>query len=293
MKYIREKKVHFGDGYLDVDLFEMTDSKDPPLRRAKRRRISPPHIIEANDRHSRDRLRQLVIHNFGIDDLCVTCTYAGKNPTPEYALREQQNFLARLKRLYSRYGVEFRAIYVIEGGEPKKKSLKASSPEEETTRVHHHFMIPGGVSREEIEKCWRGKQDPNAETRRGYCNTKMIQPDTSERGCESMAEYLAKSRTKNLGDGRRRWNCTRNIKRPVETVVDNRFSRRRTDEILEAFRIKNAVKLEAWEEMRQLLEKRYDREMIDVIASVNPVDGHVYLSARFRRQQACFIKQRK
>lgn len=285
MKYIREKKVRFGSGYLDVDLFEMTDGKDPPLRRAKRKRISPPHIIEANDRHSRNHLRQLVIHNFGVLDLYVTCTYAGENPSAEYAQRELQNFIARLKRLYSRYDTEFKAIYVTEGGAEKDGGY---------TRVHHHLVMSGGVPRDEVERCWRGRQDPGAETRRGYCNTALIQPDAGERGCERIAEYLAKSRTKNLDKGRRRWNCTRNIKRPVETVVDNRFSKKQSAELIaDAREIQKAVKAESWERLRRLLEKRYDREMIDVIASVNPVDGHVYLSARFRRQQACFIKQRK
>ena len=285
MKYIREKKVHFGDGYLDVDLFEMTDGKDPPLKRAKRKKVSPPHIIEANDRRSRNHLRQLFMHNFGAGDIYMTCTYSGEPPTLEEAQRHQQNFIARLKRLYARHGVEFRAIYVTEGGNEK--------PDGSCTRVHHHLVIPGGVPREEIERCWNDRQNGSGKTRRGYCNTSVIQPDTEERGCERIAEYLAKSRTKNLGSGTRRWNCTRNIKRPIETVTDNRFSRRRTEELLNAFDIKNAVKLEAWEDLRRLLEKRYDKELTDVICSVNPVDGHVYLSARFRRQQACFIKQRK
>jgi hypothetical protein len=159
--------------------------------------------------------------------------------------------------------------------------------------VHHHLVIPGGVPREEIERCWNGRQNGSGKTRRGYCNTSVIQPDTEERGCERIAEYLAKSRTKNLGSGTRRWNCTRNIKRPVETVNDNRFSRRRTEELLNAFDIKNTVKLEAWEELRRLLEKRYDKELADVICSVNPVDGHVYLSARFRRKQTICAKPRK
>lgn len=275
MKYIREKKVRFGDGFLDVDLFEMTDGKDPPLRRTKRKRISPPHIIEANDRRSRDNVRRIVMHNFGAGDLYVTCTYAGNMPTQEAAQKQMQNYIARLKRLYSKCGVEFRAVYVTEGGNEKKGGG--------CTRVHHHLVIPAGVSRNEIEASWNGKQKDGAEIIRGYCNTAVIQPGNGERGCERVAEYLAKSRTKSVEKGARRWNCTRNIKRPVETTADNRFSGKQTDRILDAIKIVETVRSEEWEALRRLLERRYRRELSDLRSSVNPVDGHVYLSARFRR----------
>ena len=35
MKFIREKKIKFGCGYLDVDIYEMDDSFTPPEKKSK------------------------------------------------------------------------------------------------------------------------------------------------------------------------------------------------------------------------------------------------------------------
>lgn len=275
MKYIREKRIRFGDGFLDVDLYEMDDSYEPPEKRAKRKRISPPHILAANERHSRNQLRQLIMHNFGAGDYYLTPTYAGKPPPLEEAQKQIGNFISRLKRLYAKNGTELRAIYVTEGGRSKDDGTY--------TRVHHHLVINGGIPREEIEKAWQGRQDPKAESRRGYCNTAVIYTEPGDRGCERIAEYMAKSRTKTIGKGLHRWNATRNIRRPKEIINDNKFNRKRTAEIAELIRAKNAVKQEQTEALRRILERRYDRELLDVITSVNPVTGRVYISARFKK----------
>jgi len=277
MKYIREKKALFGAGFLDVDLCENDDSYFPPFRRAKRKKVTPPHIIAANERHSRNQLRRLIMHNFSAGDYYLTPTYAGKPPTLEEAQRQLVNFINRLKRLYTKHGSELKAIYVTEGGRPKGNG--------DCTRVHHHVVINSGVPRDDIERCWQGRQDKKAETRRGYCNTAEIYTEDGERGCERIAEYMAKSRTKAAGKGMHRWNATRNIKRPVETIIDNKFSRKRTDELLDLVRVRQAVKQEQNGQLRRLLEKRYDRECIDVQTVINPVTGRIYISARFRRKE--------
>lgn len=276
MKYFREKKVRFGDDFLDVDLFETDDSYDPPAKKAKRKRISPPHIIAANERNSRNQLRQLVVHNFRDGDYYVTTTYAQPPPSISEAQREISNYISRLKRLYARYGQEFRAVYVTEGGREKTEKEGGG-----ITRIHHHLCIPGGVPREEVERCWKGKKESN----RGFCNCSMIQSGKDERGCEKIAEYLAKSRTKTAGKGVRRWNATRNIKRPIETIIDNKFSRRRTEEMIELVRAKQAVKYEQAEQLRRILEKRYDREIADISSMINPITGRVYISARFKKRE--------
>lgn len=277
MKFIREKKVRFGENFLDVDLYEMDDGQFTLNKKAKRKHVTPPHIIAANDRHSRNNLRQLIVHNFGEGDLYITNTYAGKPPPLEEAQRQCANFFTRLKRLYSRYGIEFRGIYVTEGGRPKEDGTH--------TRVHHHIVITGGVPREEIEKCWQGRQSKDAETRRGFCNTAVIYTEDGDRGCERIAEYMAKSRTKGQGKGLHRWNGTRNLKRPTETIIDNKFSKRRTEEVLDLVRAQQAVRQEKTEQLRRILEARYDRELADVITTVNPVTGRVYISARFKRKE--------
>lgn len=288
MKFIREKKVRFGDGFLDVDLYEMDDGQITAEKRAKKKHVTPPHIIAAYDRHSKNHLRQLVMHNFGAGDYYLTPTYADPQPTLRDALREIANYISRLKRLYTKHGIELRAIYVTEGGRPKNDGT--------STRIHHHVVINGGVPREEVEAAWKGRPRKDQTIRRGFVNSRTIQPGRDERGCEAIGEYMAKSRTKNLGKGVRRWNATHNIKRPTETIVDNKMSRRATEAYItdgreyartlqDAKTLKDAVRSEQWEDLRRLLEKRYDRELIDVISSVSPYTGRVYISARFRRKE--------
>ncbi len=96
---------------------------------------------------------------------------------------------------------------------------------------------------------------------------------------------MAKSRTKGQKKGAHRWNGTRNLKRPTETIIDNRFSKRRTSEVLDLVRAQQAVKQEKTEQLRRILEARYDRELVDVITTVNPVTGRVYISARFKTRE--------
>ena len=283
MKYFREKKVRFGDGFLDVDLFEMSDDWEPPAKRAKRKRVSPPHIIAANDRHSKNHLRQIIVHNFGAGDIYVTPTYGGEPPDLATARQEMQNYIRRLNRIYTKNNIELRAIWVTEGGRKKSDGT--------FTRVHHHLIINAGVSREDIEAAWRGKSRGKDYTR-GFCNAVMITPGEGERGCERIAEYMAKSRTKNLGKGLRRWSSTRNIRRPTETIIDNKISRRRTAELTEEaaklaelIAAKKAVREEDTEELRRILSNRYGREVLDVLASVNSFNNRVYISARFRQKE--------
>lgn len=285
MKYLREKIIRFGSGYLDADIYELNDEYEPPMKRMKRIRVSPPHIVTANDRHSRNQLRQLIVHNFGAGDYYITATYA-EEPEPQDAQREIANYITRLRRLYTKHGIEFKAIYVTEGGKVKNDGTR--------TRIHHHIVVTGGAPREEVERCWN-KLRKSDTIKRGFCNTALIQPQEDERGCERIAEYMAKSRSKNLGKGTRRWNATRNIKRPVETIRDNKLSRRRTDEIIETGHsfacvfadsktIREVILSEQWEKLRRLLEWRYKREVIDMTAQVTPF-GQVYISARFRKKE--------
>lgn len=273
MKYLREKKTRFGNGYLDVDIYERDDNVVPPAKRAKRRRVSPPHILAANERHSRNVMRQLAIHNFGAGDYYLTPTYS-EQPDFESAQREMSNFIRRLKKLYEKKGTELKAMYVTEGGNPKADGG--------CTRVHNHMLINNaGISREEIERCWTGRRKSG----RGYCNCSMIQPREDERGCERIAEYMSKSRTKSEKPGRRRWNCTRNLERPFETTIDNKFSRKQNDRVIDLVRAQNAVKQEQHEELRRILELRYNRKITELEATINPVTGWVYISARFKKQE--------
>ena len=55
--------------------------------------------------------------------------------------------------------------------------------------------------------------------------------------------------------------------------------------LAELLAAKKAVKEEDTERLRRILENRYNRGVIDVLASVNPFTGRVYISARLRRKE--------
>ena len=108
----------------------------------------------------------------------------------------------------------------------------------------------------------------------------------------SMLFYFLLFRTKTLGKGLRRWNATRNIKRPTETIIDNKIGKRRTAELLEEGKklaeliaAKKAVREEGTERLRRILMQRYDRDVIDVLATINPYSGRVFISARLRKKE--------
>lgn len=185
--------AHFAGDYLEIDYVPYKLTKR--LGRARKSKPSSEAQKYLNQK-KREREVYLLIHeNFTQSDYTIHPTYADcyLPSTKEEALRDRRNFLLRLKRLYKKYGVEFKAFFVLERGAESK-------------RFHHHMIIPGKVPPEEIKKAWG----------MGYCNPRCL--EFTEKGVVGLACYIVKSAFEGEGEDNRctykTYGCTRNIRRP-------------------------------------------------------------------------------
>ena len=204
--FIRQKVIHCGKqnrktDYIEVDIFPYTESDRS--RRKRKEILSSPKQQNLNDKNARRRLMQIVKSNFKQEDYYISPSYSSKNlpETIEDAEHQVQLYLRRLKTRYKKEGLEFKYIFITEHGGKKG-------------RIHHHILIPGGLDRDEIEKCWR----------LGRCNVKRIQED--ENGIEALANYLTKDPA-----GKKRWKSSQGLVRPWVTTSDDKYSRRMIDKM--------------------------------------------------------------
>lgn len=189
-------------------------------RRAKEAAKSEKHAADVeriNERNSWKRMRRLAETNFTSVDLWITLTYPDgvRAVSIEQARRDVQNYLQRVRRWRKRHGMSaIKYIYVIEGSE------------EAETKLHHH-VIMSGMDRDAAEELWRERHAG------GRTKCERLQPDDS--GLEQVTRYMLKQPRERGRDGRlkkqKRWNASRNLKTPVETVSLRKISRRKAERI--------------------------------------------------------------
>lgn len=213
--FVREKKVFCGKDHLEVDVFSLSDRHLRKRPRRKRERVSAPAQKNLNDKNARRYLRQLLKANFTSGDLHVTCTYrAGFLPgSLEEADREASNFIRRISYQLRKRGLPaLRYIIITEG------MCKGGKP----VRVHHHIIM-SRVDRELVEGLWRRprRAGERAGARIGFCNADRLQLD-DDGGINALAAYLSKD-----PQGRKRWKSSKNLVKPMVSVADRKWSRRK------------------------------------------------------------------
>lgn len=179
--------------------------RKPGLRRGRYKETSEIQAL-LNERHARERLTWLIHANFDKKSTSVTLTYSdGWYPENEKRFEKDiSNYIARLKRLYKKAGVEFKYIVIKAFGE--------------LGRCHLHLIVSGGVSREVLESAWKY----------GRSNTRRLEFD--ECGVIDLSAYLAGQRNVN----KHRWSGSRNLVKPQEKVNEHRYSAKMLKEIMEA-----------------------------------------------------------
>jgi len=175
-------------------------------RRARKARenISPERMQRANHQAAIRRIIRLANANFTSQDLHVTLTYDGCVPNWEQCQKDVRNFIRRMQYLRGKRGLEkARYIYTIEDNESGQKK-----------RIHCHMLVSGGISREEIEACWR----------KGWANADRLQPN--EEGLAAIAKYITKAQK-----NRKKWCCSKGLKQPKVSVSNTRLSRRKVERL--------------------------------------------------------------
>ena len=223
-------------------------------------------------RNARRKLERLVNVNFAADDLIVTCTYA-QGEGPEDGKQAQRDITAYLRRIaYMRKKRSLsvmRYIYVTE----KTSSAKYG------VRYHHHVIMSGGITQADAQEVWRKKHA-------GICNAKIAQP--TERHLSGFARYMTLNKAGRTleADGknpqqrvmRRRWNPSKNLVDPLETVADKKISIRKAGRIAEA--------ISDFAQAKEMFAKLYpDYELLEVSAKRSPWAAGVYIYAELTRKR--------
>lgn len=251
----REKRYTCKNGYTEVGICQLKETNAHKLPRAKRERLSLPKQKNLNNENSRSAMRLVFHENFGDGDYCISPTYS-----PEYlpendkeAQKGLNAYIRKLRALYRQYGQELKYLYVTEKGT-------------KNGRVHHHIVVNNvGISRDVIENLWCY----------GYANSICLQPDP-DGSFNNIADYLMKS-AENAEKHARKWNCSRNLRRPVKSISDKEVSAKQLRSLTEAKRN---------DELQKAVEKLYSGyRLIKAFVSVNEVTGLPYAKLRLMKKR--------
>lgn len=165
--------------------------------RQRRKKPTPEQLELANENASRNRLRRLMINNFGDGDMHVTLTYRKeRRPTAEESKELIRKFLRKLRMYYKKHDAEFKWILV---------------KEDEGKAIHHHMVIndvEGIIGF--LRKAW-----PHGGVH--------IVPLYDNQDFGGLADYFMKEtketykKHKEKGEPYRvRYSCSRNLKKPEE-----------------------------------------------------------------------------
>ena len=206
--FYRTRSIKSGD-LLEVEAYPILPQslirealKKCPVSKEAQRRL--------NQRNAEKRLMRLMETNFGAGDWYFTATLEGANlPTLDGMRKKIQRFISRMNYHRKARGMDnARYIYVIEGYEEGSRQK----------RLHVHFVIDGGLGREELKTIWG----------HGRCKCDELDPD-SYGGLINLAKYLSKDPR-----GRKRWAASKGLAGPVIHVAERKINHRAARKIAES-----------------------------------------------------------
>lgn len=169
------------------------------LERAKKENPTPEAMFLINERNAAAKLRRKLNANFGPGDFHVILVYHKASlPSVEESRVRLEKFLRSLRGHFKARGRELKYIAVTE--HPRGN-------------IHHHIVIPACDIRV-LSSLW-------TRIDRSHWRVKVFPLDDSGQ-YRQLADYLIKETSKTFRDGkgayRKRWNESRNLVRPKETV---------------------------------------------------------------------------
>ena len=166
----------------------------PGIKRGPNQSKSSEQVKKQNERNAKKNLTDLLCENFGKNDMHIVLTYARQYaPTPEESKKDLDKFLRKARKVYQKAGKELKYIAVTEY---KNK------------RIHHHLIV-NAIDAGALQQVWEyGKLRPT------YLD------ETGD--YKQLAEYLIKETAKTyaMDDApqKKRYTCSRNLKRPQVRV---------------------------------------------------------------------------
>lgn len=201
MRCLYREKMYICGDYADVQIYPVFVDKKIK-HRGKRAKPTSETQERLNADNAARMLTRLLNTNFTPADYALHLTYKEQPQDADEAMRNVQNYLRRLRRLYTKRGITLKYVWVTEAG---KKS----------GRIHHHLVISGGVDRNTIENMW-GK---------GRANSRALQFD--ENGLAGLSNYIVKEPLTS-----KRWSCSRNLDKPEVRQTDYKITQRQAHELI-------------------------------------------------------------
>lgn len=188
----------------ECEIYPVYGRRQERQARKAREQLTPERMQRANHQAAIRRIIRLANANFTDQDLHVTLTYGGSVPNWDQCQKDVRNFIRRMQYLRSRRGLDkAKYIYTIEDNESGQKK-----------RIHAHMLLTGGISREEIEACWR----------KGWANADRLQPN--EEGLAAIAKYITKAQR-----NRKKWVCSKGLKQPRVRISNTKLTRRKVERL--------------------------------------------------------------
>ena len=167
-------------------------------RRQKRKKPTPEQLELANENASRNRLRRLMVNNFGPEDLHVTLTYRKEErPTPEESRELLRKFFRKMRTYYRQHGQDFKWILVKEDADNKEMQ---------------HSIVMNGTTEALVfmRKAW-----PHGGVYAATLDGKKDR-ETIAKYFEIETKETYKMRRENGEPCRVRYSCSRNLQQPIE-----------------------------------------------------------------------------
>lgn len=276
---IREKHIKSGKLF-EADFYPVwDDGRRMPLRAPKTKRSTEAQV-KYNKLQAVKKLVRLINANFDENDIIMHPTYE-QSKAPQCEEDARRDLINYLRRVKNRRVSELKKVEEALAALPDIEVLSQQRNELETRRQklsepfkyiyciekveyktgryagrdnwHFHLFITGGITRNVLESMWTNGLRTNAD---------QFQPD--KYGPEAIAKYMAKD-----PQGAKRWVCSRNMDKPVESKPkDGRISRRGVTTMAQ-LRVDDAA---YW-------ENRYKGyKFIRCYARFNDYNGHWYVS---------------
>lgn len=240
----QEKRIISGN-YLEVEHYPVTEHG---YRHDRKYRLSRTEQQKLNIKNAVKKLIRLVNTNFWLGDLLIHCTYRpDEMPESEKeVLKDIQNYFRRISRYRKRHGLPpLKYIYVIECSSSGK---------------WHWHGIMSRMKRNIAEELWKHGD---------FVNADRFQP-TTQTGGEAFAKYISKKPM-----GKRRWNCSKNLKQPTVKTKSSGYTRRGIARIAR----ERADDTRYWE------RKYKGYNLVSVTPVYNEFNGWWYIYVKMYKQQ--------
>jgi len=259
-KQYHAKTIQSGS-QIEVQLYEVWDTKSKNKGKAKK--PSKRRQEKLNQRNSQLNFVRLINENFTEKDTWMSLTYDIFSLPADYetAVKNIKNYIIAVKRKWKDRDVKY--AYSIEYGEG---------------RCHHHLFI--NISdRDTLEEMWcsaseRARKRKNPAYRiHKYGRTQARRLQADDFGFTGAAMYTSKESKKN----KKKYVCSKNLRKPKETKTKTRKGRRLTRRFVKKLaEDKRAAKME-------LLKLFPDCQFNDIDIRQTPYTKGYYLYARLKR----------